>query len=62
MAFIIVLWLFCVGLNFPMKESELDVFCICSAEMHVNLGIPWVIIGHSERRNLFNESNEVMCV
>ncbi|KAM7494901.1 hypothetical protein LguiB_029510 [Lonicera macranthoides] len=29
-----------------------------SAEMLVNLGIPWVIIGHSERRNLFNESNE----
>ncbi|PPR97597.1 hypothetical protein GOBAR_AA23100 [Gossypium barbadense] len=30
-----------------------------SAEMLVNLGIPWVIIGHSERRALLNESNEV---
>ncbi|XP_022986929.1 triosephosphate isomerase, cytosolic-like [Cucurbita maxima] len=29
-----------------------------SAEMLVNLGIPWVIIGHSERRLLLNESNE----
>ncbi|KHG26782.1 Triosephosphate isomerase, cytosolic [Gossypium arboreum] len=29
-----------------------------SAEMLVNLGIPWVIIGHSERRALLNESNE----
>ncbi|XP_023007414.1 triosephosphate isomerase, cytosolic-like [Cucurbita maxima] len=29
-----------------------------SAEMLVNLGIPWVIIGHSERRSLLNESNE----
>ncbi|KVI05152.1 triosephosphate isomerase, cytosolic-like [Cynara cardunculus var. scolymus] len=29
-----------------------------SAEMLANLGIPWVIIGHSERRALFNESNE----
>lgn len=29
-----------------------------SAEMLVNLDIPWVIIGHSERRALLNESNE----
>ncbi|KAK9176055.1 hypothetical protein WN944_028068 [Citrus x changshan-huyou] len=28
-----------------------------SAEMLVNLGIPWVILGHSERRALLNESN-----
>ncbi|KAI9072395.1 hypothetical protein K1719_045635 [Acacia pycnantha] len=29
-----------------------------SADMLVNLGIPWVILGHSERRQLLNESNE----
>ncbi|CAI9296383.1 unnamed protein product [Lactuca saligna] len=29
-----------------------------SAEMLLNLGIPWVIVGHSERRALMNESNE----
>jgi len=29
-----------------------------SAEMLVNLDIPWVILGHSERRLLLNESNE----
>ncbi|XP_047165488.1 triosephosphate isomerase, cytosolic [Vigna umbellata] len=29
-----------------------------SAEMLVNLEIPWVIIGHSERRQLLQESNE----
>ncbi|GMP49370.1 hypothetical protein CsSME_00016372 [Camellia sinensis var. sinensis] len=29
-----------------------------SAEMLVNLGIPWVILGHSERRLLLNESSE----
>nr|UYQ90944.1 triosephosphate isomerase [Platanus x hispanica] len=29
-----------------------------SAEMLVNLGIPWVILGHSERRLLLNESHE----
>ncbi|XP_020241944.1 triosephosphate isomerase, cytosolic-like isoform X3 [Asparagus officinalis] len=29
-----------------------------SAEMLVNLGIPWVILGHSERRLLLGESNE----
>ncbi|ESR48777.1 hypothetical protein CICLE_v10032537mg [Citrus x clementina] len=29
-----------------------------SAEMLVNLDIPWVILGHSERRLILNESNE----
>ncbi|GAB2274377.1 hypothetical protein Dimus_009140 [Dionaea muscipula] len=29
-----------------------------SAEMLLNLGIPWVILGHSERRALLNETNE----
>ncbi|PSR93106.1 Triosephosphate isomerase [Actinidia chinensis var. chinensis] len=29
-----------------------------SAEMLINLGIPWVILGHSERRLILNESNE----
>ncbi|KAJ8511483.1 hypothetical protein OPV22_001917 [Ensete ventricosum] len=29
-----------------------------SAEMLVNLDIPWVIVGHSERRLLLSESNE----
>ncbi|KAJ3668965.1 hypothetical protein LUZ60_010915 [Juncus effusus] len=29
-----------------------------SAEMLVNLNIPWVILGHSERRSLLNESND----
>ncbi|XP_048234561.1 triosephosphate isomerase, cytosolic [Ricinus communis] len=29
-----------------------------SAEMLLNLSIPWVILGHSERRALLNESNE----
>ncbi|KAK3020255.1 hypothetical protein RJ639_045579, partial [Escallonia herrerae] len=28
------------------------------AEMLVNLGIPWVILGHSERRSILNETNE----
>jgi hypothetical protein len=35
------------------------VFSVNSAEMLVNLDIPWVILGHSERRQLLNESNEV---
>ncbi|KAK1299134.1 hypothetical protein QJS10_CPB14g00611 [Acorus calamus] len=29
-----------------------------SAEMLVNLGIPWVILGHSERRLILSEANE----
>lgn len=35
------------------------VICVCSAEMLVNLDIPWVILGHSERRAILKESNEV---
>lgn len=35
------------------------VFSVNSAEMLVNLDIPWVILGHSERRQLLNETNEV---
>lgn len=38
---------------------EVYIFFACSAEMLVNLGIPWVILGHSERRLILNESNEV---
>uniref|UniRef100_A0A0C9QSE0 TSA: Wollemia nobilis Ref_Wollemi_Transcript_11965_1333 transcribed RNA sequence n=1 Tax=Wollemia nobilis TaxID=56998 RepID=A0A0C9QSE0_9CONI len=29
-----------------------------SAEMLINLGIPWVILGHSERRLILNEAHE----
>nr|KAJ0196691.1 hypothetical protein LSAT_V11C700355470 [Lactuca sativa] len=29
-----------------------------SAKMLANLGVPWVILGHSERRALLNETNE----
>ncbi|XP_065879950.1 triosephosphate isomerase, cytosolic [Euphorbia lathyris] len=31
-----------------------------SAEMLMNLSIPWVILGHSERRALLSESNELV--
>ena len=31
----------------------------CSAEMVKDLGCKWVILGHSERRHKFNESDEV---
>jgi len=31
-----------------------------SAEMLVDMGIPWVILGHSERRALCGETNEVV--
>lgn len=43
------------------------VFCpypslLFSAEMLVNLKIPWVVLGCSERRQFFNESNEVISI
>ena len=41
----------------------MKIFCLiilCSAEMLVDLNVPWVILGHSERRALLNESSEVI--
>jgi len=29
-------------------------------EMLINIGIPWVILGHSERRHIFKESDELI--
>ena len=31
-----------------------------SADILVDLGIKWVILGHSERRSLYGESNELV--
>lgn len=48
-----------------LEVSTYRLICVCyvfsvdSAEMLVNLDIPWVILGHSERRQLLNETNEV---
>lgn len=30
-----------------------------SAEMVMDIGCSWVILGHSERRNVFGETDEV---
>lgn len=31
----------------------------CSADMLEDIKVPWVILGHSERRSLLKESEEV---
>lgn len=31
----------------------------CSADMLEDIKVPWVILGHSERRSLLNESEDV---
>lgn len=41
--------------------SFVSSICCSSADMLVNLGINWVILGHSERRALLNETNDVCC-
>ncbi|KAL2485512.1 WRKY transcription factor 44 [Abeliophyllum distichum] len=50
------------NLGQPMHRANsmhpASVFLVHHAEMLVNLDIPWVILGHSERRALLNESNE----
>ena len=33
--------------------------CMFSPQMVVDVGAEWVILGHSERRHVFKESNEV---
>ena len=32
---------------------------LCSADMLEDIKVPWVILGHSERRSLLKESEEV---
>jgi len=34
---------------------------VCSADILADLGLKWVILGHSERRALLKESSEVRC-
>ena len=36
-----------------------DCFELFSANMIADVGCEWVILGHSERRNLFGETDEV---
>ena len=31
-----------------------------NAEQIIDFGIEWVIIGHSERRTIYNETNEIV--
>lgn len=33
--------------------------CVTSPQMLKDLGVEWVILGHSERRNVFGENDEV---
>ena len=55
-------------LELNARQFSWDIWLSCnfgigiyfnSAEMLANLGVPWVIIGHSERRLILNESSEV---
>lgn len=46
--------------EFRCMELFINVLIFCSAEMLVDLNVPWVILGHSERRALLNETNEVI--
>ncbi|KAI8019984.1 hypothetical protein LOK49_LG04G00703 [Camellia lanceoleosa] len=39
-------------------QVAMNMLDVTMTEMLVNMGIPWVIPGHSERRALLNESNE----
>lgn len=36
----------------------MHIVCQCSVEMLINLDVPWVILGHSERRLILKEDNE----
>ena len=36
------------------------IIIIISPEMLLDIGCKWVILGHSERRNVFGETDQVM--
>lgn len=40
-------------------ESSSDSIVVCSAGQIKDFGLNWVILGHSERRKYFNESDKV---
>ena len=39
----------------------MNLICEHSAEMIKDVGAKWVILGHSERRHVFGEKDEVIC-
>lgn len=39
-----------------------DANDVCSAEMLADLGLKWVILGHSERRHIIKEGDEVWSI
>ena len=41
-----------------LASNALDPVC-CSADMLQDIRVPWVILGHSERRSLLKESEDV---
>ncbi|CAI9293860.1 unnamed protein product [Lactuca saligna] len=51
-------------MSFAQDPEQVTLFILIievelmNAEMLANLGVPWVILGHSERRALLNETNE----
>ncbi|CAI9293561.1 unnamed protein product [Lactuca saligna] len=51
-------------MSFAQDPEQVTLFILIievelmNAEMLANLGVPWVIRGHSERRALLNETNE----
>ncbi len=42
-----------------ISQSKLASIYFCSPEMALDMGCEWVILGHSERRHVFKESDEV---
>ncbi len=45
---------------YPNRASVMHaMFVVCSPEMIKNVGGKWVILGHSERRHIFGEKDEV---
>lgn len=43
----------------PLGDLLKDRLALCSADILADLGLKWVILGHSERRALIKESSEV---
>ena len=61
--FDIVIYFKTIASTNTVSHQMFSSYCIInftdSAEMVIDIGCSWVILGHSERRNVFGETDEV---
>lgn len=56
---LILSWLIILYLSFEIFQTYFSLLGEISPAMIKDIGLDWVIIGHSERRNVFGENDSV---